>query len=202
MTYVICYPKICSGVNQNTKLSSSVSILCPCVMCQDLKNGHRLTLKSPFTHHPPHPPWNFFCLKWKVWPKNTFLLRYYGTNFASIKRYDQFCLFNSPSTHSIHYFLLLFFLLSLPSLFSLSLLIPCSLSSFSLLSLSLSLLIPCSLSLCLFSKSTLFLSPFYTLYLLIFLWPELDLEECQILFKVFNDRYIVLETLALWWLIH
>ena len=72
-------------------LSSSVSILCPCVMCQDLKNGHRLTLKSLFTTTPTIKL--FLVLYERYGQINTFLLRYYGTDFASIKRYDQFCLF-------------------------------------------------------------------------------------------------------------
>ena len=117
--------------------SSSVSILCPCVMCQDLKNGHRLTLKSPFT--PPPPTMKLFLVSNERYGQiNTFLLRYYGTDFASIKRYDQFC------------FLLMYI----------------RRHRFSLLSLF-SLLVPCSL--CLISISSLFLSSFSTLYLLIFL---------------------------------
>merc|ERR1711983_493567 len=61
-------------------------------MCQDLKNGHRLTLKSPF--NPTPPTIKLFSVSNERYGQiNTFLLRYYGTNFASIKRYDQFCLF-------------------------------------------------------------------------------------------------------------
>ena len=53
--------------------------------------GQRLTLKSLFTLH-PHPPENFFLVSNERYGQiNTFLLRYYGTDFASIKRYGQFC---------------------------------------------------------------------------------------------------------------
>jgi len=130
-------------------LSSSVSILCPCVMCQDLKNEHRLTLKSLFTT----PTMKLFLVSYERYGQiNTFLLRYYGTDFASIKRYDQFC------------FLLMyirrhrFSLISLFSLLYLSLHL-LSLSSFSLLSAH------SLLSLCLFSISSLLLSSFSTYFL-------------------------------------
>jgi len=66
-------------------------------MClKDLKNGHRLTLKSLFIQppccinnrgifYPPQPAENFF---WSQMNNNkTFLLRCYGTVFAPIKRY-------------------------------------------------------------------------------------------------------------------
>ena len=133
-------------------LSSSVSILCPCVMCQDLKNGHRLTLKSPL---PTPPTMKLFLVSYERYGQiSTFLLQYYGTDFASIKRYDQFCLFTvvykeAQILSTLSLFSLYF--LSLLSLFSLSL---SSLSSFSLLISwsyfsmpSLSLLIPSSLCL-------------------------------------------------------
>ena len=116
-------------------LSSSVSILCPCVMCQDLKNGHRLTLKSLF-----------LVSNERYGQKNTFLLRYYGTNFAPIKRYDQFCLFTVVYKEAqIHPLLTLFILFScysfcshcLPSSPSLCPLSACSLYSLSLSALSL-----------------------------------------------------------------
>ena len=45
--------------NMSQFLSSSVSILCLCVI--SFKNGHRLTLKSLFTHHPPTRK-RFWCL--------------------------------------------------------------------------------------------------------------------------------------------
>jgi len=132
-------------------LSSSVSILCPCVRCQELKNGHRLTLKSPL----PTPTGKLFLVSNERYgQKNTFLLRCYGTNFASIKRYDQFCLFTVVYKEAqIHPLLTLFILFScysfcshcLPSSPSLCPLSACSL--FSLSTLSLSLLSLCLLSL-------------------------------------------------------
>ena len=72
---------------------------------------------------------------------NTFLLRYYGTDFASIKRYDQFCLFTVVYKEAqIHPLLTLFILFScssfcsncLPSYLSLRLLSACSPSLYSL----------------------------------------------------------------------
>ena len=97
-------------------LSSSVSILCPCVMCQDLKNGHRLTLKS-------HPTMKLFLVSYERYGQiNTFLLRYYGTDFALIKRYDQFCLFTVVYEEAqIHPLLTLFILFSCYSFCSLCL---------------------------------------------------------------------------------
>ena len=175
-------------------MSSSVSILCPCVMCQDLKNGHRLTLKSLFTM----PTMKLFLVSNERYGQiNTFLLWYYGTDFALIKRYDQFCfLLLYIRRHS-------FFLLSALCCLShccLSLVSTLSLCSYSLstllslfsLSGFLSLLFIYLLSffflsahslffLCLFSISALFLCSFSTLYFFIFFWTELDLEECQIL---------------------
>merc|ERR1712142_556225 len=74
--------------------------------------------------------------------KTIFLLRYYGTNFASIKRYDQFCLFTVVYKEAqIHPLLTLFILFycysfcshclpSSPTLCSLSLLSLCLLSLF------------------------------------------------------------------------
>ena len=147
-----------------------MSILCPCVMCQELKNGHRLTLKSLFTPTPPTR--KLFLVSYERYGQiNTFLLRYYGTDFASIKRYDQFCLFTVVYKEAqIHPLLTLFILFSCysfcshclsssPSLCPLS---ACSLFSLSTLSLSL-------LSLCLLSLFFCFflyiLSPlFSTLY--------------------------------------
>ena len=151
-------------------MSSSVSILCPCVMCQELKNGHRLTLKSHFTPTPPTR--KLFLVSYERYGQiNTFLLRYYGTDFASIKRYDQFCRFTVVYKEAqIHPLLTLFILFScysfcshcLPSSPSLCPLSACSLFSLSTLSLSL-------LSLCLLSLFFCFflyiLSPlFSTLY--------------------------------------
>ena len=43
-------------------------------------------------HHPPTMEL-FLVSNERYGQINTFLLRYYGTDFASIKRYDQFCLF-------------------------------------------------------------------------------------------------------------
>jgi len=87
-----------------------VSILCPCVRCQELKNGHRLTLKSPL----PTPTGKLFLVSNERYgQKNTFLLRCYGTDFASIKRYDQFCLFTVVYKEAqIHPLLTLFILFS------------------------------------------------------------------------------------------
>jgi len=87
-------------------------------MCQkDLKNGHRLTLKTLSTHP---PTMKLFLISYERYgQENTFLLQYYGTDFASIKRYDQFCLFTfvykeaQILPHSIHTALLLFCLLFL-----------------------------------------------------------------------------------------
>ena len=59
---------------------------------KDLKNGHRLTVKSLFTTTTPTMKL-FLVSNERYGQINTFLLRYYGTDFASIKRYDQFCLF-------------------------------------------------------------------------------------------------------------
>ena len=105
-----------------------MSILCPCVMCQDLKNGHRLTLKSPL----PTPPTRklFLVSNERYGQINTFLLRCYGTDFASIKRYDQFCFLllyirrHRFSLYSLYSSLPISFQLSHPSLCSLSLLSP------------------------------------------------------------------------------
>ena len=96
-------------------MSSSVSILCPCVMCQELKNGHRLTQKSLFSPtHPPPPTIKLFLVSCERYGQiNTFLLQYYGTNFASIKRYDQFCLFHVVYKEAqIHPLLTIFILFS------------------------------------------------------------------------------------------
>ena len=68
------------------------------------------------TFHPPHPPPTmklFLISNERYGQKNTFLLRYYGTNFASIKRYDQFCLFTVVYKEAqIHPLLTLFILFS------------------------------------------------------------------------------------------
>ena len=124
---------------------------------------------------------------------NTFLLQYYGTDFASIKRYDQFCLFTVVYKEAqIHPLLTLFILFScysfcshcLPSSPSLCPLSACSLYSLSfsalslpslsfLLLLSLYTLSPilnsfsflCPLSLSLFLYSIIELSPSSLLYL-------------------------------------
>jgi len=149
-------------------LSSSVSILCPCVMCQDLKNEHRLTLKSLFTT----PTMKLFLVSYERYGQiNTFLLRYYGTDFASIKRYDQFCfLLMYIRRHRfslISLFSLLYLSLHLLSLSSFSLLLPSAHSLFSLSSFSL-LSAHSLLSLCLFSISSLLLSSFSTYFLFLF----------------------------------
>ena len=126
----------------------------------------------------------FKCLRYERYGQiNTFLLQYYGTDFASIKRYDQFCLFTVVYKEAqIHPLVTLFILVSCYSfcslclsLFSLSL-CPLSASSLSIL-YSLSVLYLPSLSiLLLLSLHTLspilnslcFLCPlflcFYTLY--------------------------------------
>ena len=98
-----------------------------------------------------HPPTIklFLISNERYGQKNTFLLRYYGTDFASIKRYDQFCLFTVVYKEAqIHPLLTLFILFScysfcshcLPSSPSLCLLSACSPSLYSLSLLSLCLL--------------------------------------------------------------
>ena len=183
-------------------MSSSVSILCPCVRCQELKNGHRLTLKS---HLPtPTPPTRklFLVSNERYGQKNTFLLRYYGTNFASIKRYDQFCLFTVVYKEAqIHPLLTLFILFSCysfcshclsssPSLCPLS---ACSLFSLSTLSLSL-------LSLCLLSLFFCFflyiLSPLFSfsflcpLSLSLFLYSIIELSPSSLLYLCSPSFYL------------
>ena len=121
-------------------MSSSVSILCPCVRCQELKNGHRLTLKSPL----PTPTGKLFLVSNERYgQKNTFLLRYYGTDFASIKRYDQLFFIVVYKEAQILLMLTLFLLLSCYSFSSLSFL--CSLSTLSLCSSSICFLFALSL---------------------------------------------------------
>ena len=128
--------------------------------------------KVTFHPHPPPRTIKLFLVSYERYGQiNTFLLRYYGTDFASIKRYDQFCLFTVVYKEAqIHPLLTLFILFScysfcshcLPSSPSLCPLSACSLFSLSTLSLSL-------LSLCLLSLFFCFflyiLSPlFSTLY--------------------------------------
>ena len=134
---------------------------------------------------PPTPPtMKLFWGSYKRYGQiNTFLLRYYGTNFASIKRYDQFCLFTVVYKEAqIHPLLTLFILFScysfcshcLPSSPSLCPLSACSLFAFSLFSfasffiysLPYSQLFILSLpSLSLFLYSIIELSPSSLLYL-------------------------------------
>ena len=111
--------------------------------CQALTE---LTLKSLSTT----PTKKLFLVSYERYGQiNTFLLRYYGTDFASIKRYDQFCLFTVVHKEAqIHPLLTLFILFScysfcshcLPSSPSLCLLSACSPSIYSLSLLSLCLL--------------------------------------------------------------
>ena len=56
------------------------------------KNGHRLTLKSLFTHQPPTRKL-FLVLNERYGQNKTILLRCYDIYFASIKRYHPFCFF-------------------------------------------------------------------------------------------------------------
>ena len=107
--------------------------------------GQRLTLKSLFTPTPPTRKL-FLVSNERYGQINTFLLQYYGTDFASIKRYDQFCLFTVVYKEAqIHPLLTLFILFScysfcshcLPSSPSLCPLSACSLYSLSLSALSL-----------------------------------------------------------------
>ena len=118
------------------KLSSSLSIL---IFDLFFENGQRLTLKSLSTTTTTHPPTIklFLVSNERYGQINTFLLRYYGTDFASIKRYDQFCLFTVVYKEAqIHPLVTLFILLSLPlPLLPLSLPSLCFLSLYSLLSL-------------------------------------------------------------------
>ena len=75
------------------KLRINCQALCPfCVcVCKSYKNGHRLTLKSLFIHHPP-PTRKLFLVSNERYGKNkTFLLQWYGIDFAPIKRYRPFC---------------------------------------------------------------------------------------------------------------
>ena len=146
-------------------------------MCQkDLKNGHRLTLKSLFT---THPTMKLFLVSYERYGQiNTFLLRYYGTNFASIKRYDQFCLFTVVYKEAqIHPLLTLFILFScysfcshcLPSSPSLCPLSACSLYYLSLSALSLPSLFSLSMpSLCLLSLLSLSLCSLFAFSLFSF----------------------------------
>merc|ERR1711942_326800 len=87
---------------------------------------------------------------------HTFLLRYYGTNFALIKRYDQFCLFTVVYKEAqIHPLLTLFILFSCYSF-----------ASFFIYFLPYSQLFILSLpSLSLFLYSIIELSPYSLLYL-------------------------------------
>ena len=73
-----------------TVFCQALSILCLCV--KKFKNCHRLTLKSLFTHHHPPPTRKLFLVSNERYGKNkTFLLRWYGFDFAPIKRYRPFC---------------------------------------------------------------------------------------------------------------
>ena len=67
----------------------SILSLCVCVF----KNGHRLTLKSLFTHPATHPPTRklFLVSNERYGQNKTFLLQCYGIDFAPIKRYHPFC---------------------------------------------------------------------------------------------------------------
>ena len=107
-----------------------------CHCCQALTE---LTLKSLSTT----PTMKLFLVSYERYGQiNTFLLWYYGTNFASIKRYDQFCLFTVVYKEAqIHPLLTLFILFSCSSFCS-----HCLPSSPSLCLLS-----ACSPSLCLLS---------------------------------------------------
>ena len=121
--------------------------------------------KVTFHPHPHHPPTIklFLVSNERYGQINTFLLRYYGTDFASIKRYDQFCFLLMYIRR--HRFSLLYLHSSLSALSELSLSSP-ALSFFFLFTLfTLSLSAHSLLSLCLFSISSLFLY----MYLLIFL---------------------------------
>ena len=131
---------------------------------------------------------------------NTFLLRYYGTDFASIKRYDQFCLFTVVYKEAqIHPLLTLFILFSCysfcshclsssPSLCPLS---ACSLYSlsFSALSLpSLSFLLLLSLyTLSLILNSFSFLCP---LSLSLFLYSIIELSPSSLLYLCSPSFYL------------
>ena len=114
--------------------------------------------------HPPTPPIKLFLVSYERYGQiNTFLLRYNGTDFASIKRYGQFC------------FLLLymrrhrFILVSAVSISALSLSFLCSLFApdVSLLfSLNSSLSLPALflLSLCSFPTLSLSVCSLYQLF--------------------------------------
>ena len=65
-----------------------VSILCLCVL--KFKNGHRLTLKSLFTHPPPTMKL-FLVLNERYGQNKIFFLQWYDIDFALIIRYHQYC---------------------------------------------------------------------------------------------------------------
>ena len=120
-------------------------------MCHVSRSQKWTQTDTKVTFHPP--TMKLFLVSYERYGQiNTFLLQYYGTDFASIKRYDQFCLFTVVYKEAqIHPLLTLFILFScysfcshcLPSSPSL-----CPLSACSLYSLStLSLLYLCLLSL-------------------------------------------------------
>ena len=84
-------------------------------MCHVSRSQKWTQTDTKVTFHPPPPPTMklFLVSNERYGQKNTFLLRYYGTNFASIKRYDQFCLFTVVYKEAqIHPLLTLFILFS------------------------------------------------------------------------------------------
>merc|ERR1719495_303925 len=110
-------------------------------MCQVSRAQKWTQTDTKVTFHPTTPPTRkLFLVSYERYGQiNTFLLQYYGTDLASIKRYDQFCLFNVVYKEAqIHPLLTISILFScysfsshcLPSSPSL-----CPLSSLSLLSL-------------------------------------------------------------------
>ena len=165
-------------------------------MCQDLKNGHRLTLKSLFTLH---PTMKLFLVSYERYGQiNTFLLRYYGTDFASIKRYDQFCLFTVVYKEAqIHPLLTLFILFScysfcshcLPSSPSLCPLSACSLYSLSLCSLF-------AFSLFSFASFFIYSLPYSQLFILslpslsLFLYSIIELSPSSLLYLCSPSFYL------------
>ena len=136
-------------------------------MCHVSRSQKWTQTDTKVTFHPPPPPTMklFLVSNERYGQKNTFLLRYYGTDFASIKRYDQFCLFTVVYKEAqIHPLLTLFILFSCYSFCSHCLPSSPSLCPLSACSLSLSTLSLCLLSL-FFCFFLYILSPlFSTLY--------------------------------------
>ena len=172
-------------------------------MSKSFKSGHRLILVTFHlpTRQPPtaHATMKLFLVSNERYgQKNTFLLRYYGTNFASIKRYDQFCLFTVVYKEAqIHPLLTLFILFScysfcshcLPSSPSLCPLSACSLYSLSLCSLF-------AFSLFSFASFFIYSLPYSQLFILslpslsLFLYSIIELSPSSLLYLCSPSFYL------------